>query len=357
MKTIVIRDIKNYFKNPLYWIGIILICFGLYQDLKPYLNVNYIHSENEVNQKTKVNPGDADVMYGYVPATREEQLNIGLNAIKKIFVKNFDMSKTEAAEAIQGIKNQHLSIDGTTEYLRKKYHFYNSKYEFLEAKQKKGTKTEINQYLHQKLAKHPYSYYFAKKFEDLASVNFFEFAMILLAFLFLKDFGKNNYELLHTKPVSSGKYIGGKVLGGVCSLLFALLLITLLFMGLCLKHCLNQGMPFNPIDFIIVDFQYIVPMFLVMVSIYTFISLIFKNSLPAIPILLVYLIYSNMGSYNSEGVLGFYGRIFGILFRFDGPIFETDKPDIFLFNQIFCLVASGVLLVLSARIWRRRRCY
>ncbi len=37
------------------------------------------------------------------------------------------------------------------------------------------------------------------------------FAKIMLAVLFLQDTKKHNYELLHTKPITAGKYVLGKI--------------------------------------------------------------------------------------------------------------------------------------------------
>ena len=44
------------------------------------------------------------------------------------------------------------------------------------------------------------------------------FATIMLAVLFLQDTKKHTYELLHTKPMTAGKYVFGKSKCRICNL-------------------------------------------------------------------------------------------------------------------------------------------
>ncbi len=73
-------------------------------------------------------------------------------------------------------------------------------------------------------------------------------------------------------------------------------------------------------DFVASTVLYILPNMLMIVSIYTLISLIFKNPLPGVPLLILYMVYSNLGGTNAEGVtdiganLWQYGTISGAAF-------------------------------------------
>ena len=60
------------------------------------------------------------------------------------------------------------------------------------------------------------------------------------------------------------------------------------------------------------------------VSVYTLISLLFKNPLPGVPLLILYMVYSNMGGRNAEGVYGYWGRPFAIMVRFPDQLFRYD---------------------------------
>ena len=48
------------------------------------------------------------------------------------------------------------------------------------------------------------------------------FATIMFSVLFLQDTKRHTYELLHTKPISAGKYVLGKVSAGflTCTFLY-----------------------------------------------------------------------------------------------------------------------------------------
>ena len=100
---------------------------------------------------------------------------------------------------------------------------------------------------------------------------------------------------------------------------------------------------------------YILPNMLMIVCIYTLFSILFKNPLPAVPLLIIYMVYSNMGSRNAEGVCGYYGRPLAIMVRFQGRFFDTAPPPMALFNQSMLLLASAVLTGISIRLWKRRR--
>ena len=108
-------------------------------------------------------------------------------------------------------------------------------------------------------------------------------------------------------------------------------------------------------DFLLSTVLYILPNILMMVCVYALISVLFKNPLPAAPLLILYMLYSNMGSRNAEGVFGFYGRPLAIMVRFPGRFFETSLPSMVVPNQVFLLAASLVIILICVRIWKRRR--
>lgn len=127
MKAIICREFKNYMKNPLYWVGIIILIISIYSSLSGYLDIHIFSSSQEAKQLKEVSPTDADVMNGYIPTTEEEQIDIGLKNIKQTFVDSYDMSEQEAEQAIQDVKAKNLSIAGTIEYLENEYQFYDGK--------------------------------------------------------------------------------------------------------------------------------------------------------------------------------------------------------------------------------------
>ena len=220
---------------------------------------------------------------------------------------------------------------------------------------KKGTAEEINAYLDKKLEDKTFSFYYARKFADFAGLYMVFFAIIMLAVLFLQDTKKHTYELLHTKPVTAGKYVMGKVSAGFTICLLVLTILNILFWVLCRIYTKDSGFEVRLWDFVASTVLYILPNMLMIVSIYTLISLIFKNPLPGVPLLILYMVYSNLGGTNAEGVYGYWGKPLAIMVRFPGQLFDTTPPPMALLNQSFLIIVSVVIILISIQIWKRRR--
>ena len=69
------------------------------------------------------------------------------------------------------------------------------------------------------------------------------FAAVMLAFLFTADMKKETHELLHTKPITAGRYVMGKFLSGVTVLSFVVLIMMITFSILCMRNELSAGIP------------------------------------------------------------------------------------------------------------------
>ena len=180
-------------------------------------------------------------------------------------------------------------------------------------------------------------------------------APIPLAVHFMQDMRKNTYELLHTKPISATQYVIGKVAGGFLISLIILAILNLVFWVACMICTSGNGFEIRLTDFLLATCQYILPNMLMIVCVYTIVALLFKNPLPAVPLLFLYMIYSNMGSQNAEGVYGYYGRPLAIMVRFPGMFFDVTPPPMAMVNQICLLIASAGIILIGIQIWRRRR--
>ena len=216
---------------------------------------------------------------------------------------------------------------------------------------------KYNAYLKRKIRKiSTFSFYYSKKICCiLQGCLCVFFATIMLAVLFLQDTKKHTYELLHTKPITAGKYVLGKVSAGFAICLIALTIINLLFWALCVIYTKDSGFEVRFWDFIVSTVLYILPNMLMIVSVYTLISLLFKNPLPGVPLLILYMVYSNMGGRNAEGVYGYWGRPFAIMVRFPDQLFDTTPPPMAFLNQSLLILASVVIILISIQIWKRRR--
>lgn len=355
MKAIIKREIKSYLKNPIFWAGLVIITVGIYQLLAPYLKIHYFDSDEEI-QNIKVEViSDADIMDGYIPITsEEEQVELGSERIKETLMHKLEMTETEADEVIRGMKG--MNVSEAEKYLQN-YDFYGSEWVFQDYRYQQGSMEEVNGYISEKMEEHTFSYYFSRKFADFGGLYMAFFSVILFAFLFFQDTKKNNYELLHTKPIRAWQYVVGKAGGGFLIGLIALGVLNVVFMTLCYICAKESGFPMNPADFLFATCAYILPNMLMIICVYTIAALLFKNPLPAIPLLFLYIMYSNMGSTGPDGNYGYYGRPLAIMVRFPGDFFDTSPPPYVLLNQLFLIVTSAALIILASWIWKRRRVY
>ena len=65
MKAIIKRQIKSYLKNPLFWVGILVVFIGVYQLLAPYLTIHYVE-KNEKLPTEEGKPWDGAVSYTHL---------------------------------------------------------------------------------------------------------------------------------------------------------------------------------------------------------------------------------------------------------------------------------------------------
>lgn len=360
MKAIIRRELKNYLKNPFFWIGLFLIVFQMYQILSPYLHIHYYMQEEAAEELPEEKIGDADITDGYVPTDEGKRMDLACEWVKNDMAQALNMTQEEVGEILAGMRRADMSLEEMEISLAEDYDFYTKygiRYYYDISGFHKGSAGEINDYMDGSLSEHTYSYYLGRKFTDFCGLFLGFGAMLLLAFLFIRDTKRDTWELLHTKPVSASAYICGKAMGGFLAMALLWGFLTLLFGGLCEYVGIQNGFPVSFPAFFATAAVYILPNLLMIACVYTAAALLFKNPLPAVPVLFLYMIYSNMGSRGPDGNYGYFGRPLAIMVRFPGKFFETAPPPLALLNQTFLICASALLLVLSICIWKRRRVY
>ncbi len=347
------REVKNYLKWPLFWVGVLLVIYGVFNATSPYLTTHYLEQGEKIVNDYPDTVNSADVYEGYIPANPEKHREIWIGQIKQKLMAEFEMSALDAQSVINNLAD--MELEEAFVYLEEEYDWYGARYLYENSTYYKGTPEEINAYLDEKMENKTFSFYYSRKFADFAGLFMFFFATIMLAVLFLQDTKKHTYELLHTKPMSAGKYVLGKVSAGFTVCLIALAILNIVFWALCLIYTKDSGFEVRLWDFVVSTVLYILPNMLMIVSVYTLISLIFKNPLPGVPLLILYMVYSNMGGRNAEGVYGYWGRPFAIMVRFPGQLFDTAPPPMALLNQSFLILASVAIILITMQIWKRRR--
>lgn len=360
MKAIIKRELKNYLKNPVLWIGLVFIIFSLYQILNPYLQIHYFETEQELQEQKPVKKADADIMDGYVLSTKEQRMDLTCEKVKKEMMKELGITEQETTQILDDMRDRGLSIHEMEEELAEKYEFYTKygiEYYYEISEYHKGSLKEVNSYLEENLKEHTFSFYFSRKFADFFGLFMGVSATVLLAFLFVRDMKKDTYELLHTKPVSAGSYVCGKIAGGFLTMLAVWAVLVIIFGGLCEFYGRRAGFPVSVWDFLKSAVVYVLPNMLMIACIYAVVALIFRNPLPAVPLMFLYIVYSNMGSIGPDGRYGYFGRPLAIMVRFPGKFFDTSPPPMALLNQTALICGALLIMVIASVIWKRRRVY
>lgn len=353
MFAILKREVKNYLKRPLFWAGMIMVILGVYGSVGPYLNTRYLSPGESIVNDYPDTIHEGEVYEGYVPSSEEQRRRLWEETIQESLIWDLQMEEKMAETVIMEIKD--MDIMDACRYLEEHCRYYNAFNIYRMTAYRKGTSEEINSYLDRKLKKKPFSYYFSRKFADFCGLFMGFFSTVMLSLLFWQDTRKHTYELLHTKPVSAVQYVAGKILGGFSVCLIVLAVLNLVFWAICMIRTKSGGLEVRLSDFLAATCLYILPNMLMVVCVYCLISLLFKNPLPAAPFLILYMVYSNMGSRNAEGIYGYYGRPLAIMVRFPGPLFDTSPPPMVMQNQSFLVIVCLLIFLLSMQLWKRRR--
>ena len=109
MKAIIRREFLNYLKRPLFWIAIVVVMFGVFQQLNPYLNIHYITSEEELENEYPETVHEGEVFEGYIPVNTEEHRELWENVIEESLVSDFGMSNDEASSVIQEMSGMEIN--------------------------------------------------------------------------------------------------------------------------------------------------------------------------------------------------------------------------------------------------------
>lgn len=185
MTAIIKREVRNYLKRPLFWIGVAVVILGVFQNVRPYLETRYISSAEELENDLPETVHAGDVYEGYIPTEETERRALWEKQVEDTLRtgEGFELTDSEAVMA----KIRVMDVDEACLYLENEYHWFGAEYFWEDSAYRKGTPEEINAYLDRRLEEHPFSWYFARKFADFAGLFMGFAATVLLAVLFLQD--------------------------------------------------------------------------------------------------------------------------------------------------------------------------
>ena len=177
----------------------------------------------------------------------------------------------------------------------------------------------------------------------------------LFPILYMKDCKRDIYELIHTKSISSIKYIGGKAIAGFLAMIPVILVITLFYNFLAMKIAYKWGFNSSMFDIFKYVIIFILPSVVMALAIHSLVTVIFKNPLPTIPIMILYILYSNIGAEILEGNIHYKTHPLSIFIRFPEIFFETKISLGMYINQISLLIVSILIFMIATVVWKRRR--
>ena len=139
------REIKNYLKRPLFWVGIVLVIYGVFSATSPYLTTHYLTTGEEIINDQSNTSVEGEVYEGYIPADTEKHRELWHEKVKLKLTDVFEVSDIEAQTVIEKLEN--MNLKEAYAYLEQEYDWYGARYLYEDSTYYKGTAEEINAYL------------------------------------------------------------------------------------------------------------------------------------------------------------------------------------------------------------------
>ena len=77
------REIMNYLKRPLFWVGVLLVIYGVFNATSPYLTTHYLTTGEKIINDQSNTSVEGEVYEGYIPATpRKSTERYGMKKVK-----------------------------------------------------------------------------------------------------------------------------------------------------------------------------------------------------------------------------------------------------------------------------------
>ena len=145
------REIRIYLKRPLFWVGVLLVIYGVFNATSPYLTTHYLEQGEKIVNDYPDTVDSADVYEGYIPANPEKHREIWIGQIKQGLMAEFEMSDLDAQSVINNLAD--MELEEAFVYLEEEYDWYGARYLYENSTYYKGTPEEINAYLDEKMEK------------------------------------------------------------------------------------------------------------------------------------------------------------------------------------------------------------
>ena len=356
MRELVKKQFFFIYKNKLFWAGICFLILGSYFLIFPLFrnfSMNNLEKMEKYANTINVELSGKD-RYNYMIELIIDELERVNSEYPEEYTDEI-FNKAAYEKFRDEFKNTTKSLEEIDEYLVKNFKgVANSEFFYQLAEYKKGTFEETEQFISEKLNSHSFSYYFGKKYADYFGMLCFVYAVILFPFTFNDDLKKDIREVIYTKPIKAYHYIYGKIIGT-----YTAMVSTVLGISGCYTVYLVILSHLNGFEFKIAELWFfiifsILPSLFACCIISSFIAVLCKSALPAIPVMILYFFYSNLPL---PGQQGWTVKPLTLFLRFDGELFDLISSKELVagaINQIIILVISFLLLNIMVWIWRRR---
>lgn len=356
MNDLIKKQILFMYKNKIFWAGVLFLIFGSYFLIVPLFQNFSLTNKQKMEKYTKDLTIELSGVerYNYMLDLIIEELERVHSEYPDDFSE--ELFHEQAYEKFRNeFQNSEKSFDEINKYIDSNFKGIAASESFYQlAQYKKGSFEETNQFVREKLRDHNFSYYFGKKYADYFGILCFALSIILFPFIFHDDLKKDIREVIHTKPIKARQYICGKIAGAYIAMVSVVIIISVGYTALLKFLSYLNGFEFKIFELWFFILLSIFPSLFVCCIISSFIALLCKSSLPAIPVMVLYFFYSNLPL---PGKQGWTVKPLTLFLRFDGELFDlVSKTEIIdcAVNQIVMIAISLVLLKIMIWIWGRK---
>lgn len=346
------KDISLLVRNPVAYLGIILMIGIVFYTVSPFWDLyGNIRDENS----SVVYDSDGDIEDGYIPTPTEVVYQNAMQELRQALISDCHLSEEAADREIQKNQESGWSIDQTAQYFKDKYSLNGIRSSFAKYEYMWASKGQMDEYLGKVFHGRTYTESFAYKYSEYLGIGAILLTVVIFALILACDLKEDIYALIHAKSLCGRNYIIGKMIAGVGFVYAVIILLTLITNMIAMRVGKSYGFRADFWDIwkkvIFLDF----PSILLTGCLMMFIALLFRSIMPAIPALLLYFLYSNMGTYDSSSGYIYKVKPFALFVRFPMLFSELTMPGGALRNVCFACALSAVLLAASVVLWERRR--
>lgn len=102
------REIMNYLKRPLFWVGVLLVIYGVFNATSPYLTTHYLTTGEKIINDQSNTSVEGEVYEGYIPATPEKHREVWHEKVKIKLTDVFGLTDSEAQNVIEKLESMNL---------------------------------------------------------------------------------------------------------------------------------------------------------------------------------------------------------------------------------------------------------